>query len=459
MGHQAQASNTGTDGPRTFSWEEVEKSVPVKGNATTVSSDPVYTVINEKVYDLSGDFFSWHPGGGVAFSQLGKDATGAFDVFHPPETKEILANFYVGDLKESDRGRDNGSFAKDVQELRTIIDKSGWYESSKLWYARTVAQTFALWGAGIYLLAYHGDSLFAVLASGALIALFWQQCGWLSHDSCHNQIFTSRLYNDAFGYVVGNMAQGFSISWWKHKHCTHHSVPNVHSGDPDIDTLPFLAWSEHALEGFADLSDNGLAKFFVAYQPILYFPLLSVARLNWAISSLSWNAHDMRKHGKVFPTRSAVELATLSVHWVWWIGAGIYFLKPAYAAIWFATSQMICGVLLAAVFSVNHNGMPVYSKAEANDINFYELAILTGRDVHTSTFNNWFTGGLNMQIEHHMFPNVPRHNLPYLTEHVKRICAKNGVPYHETSLIAGISEVVDRLAVVSKGARNKAHVQ
>ncbi|TPX60662.1 hypothetical protein PhCBS80983_g01612 [Powellomyces hirtus] len=446
------------NGVRTFTWEEIEKSVPHKGNATLVGNEPVYTVINDKVYDLSGDFFSWHPGGGVAFSQLGKDATGAFQVFHRDETREILANFYVGDLDKSEAKRDNGSFAKDVQELRDIIQQSGWYASSKLWYARNIAQTMAMWGTAIFLMAKFPDSILAVLTSGLLVAVFWQQCGWLAHDFCHRQVFQSRLWNDVFGYFTGNVCQGFSVAWWKHKHCTHHSVPNVHNGDPDIDTLPFLAWSEHALEGFADFDDGTLAKFFVAYQPLLYFPLLSVARLNWAISSLTWNLGDMRAAGKMFPTRSVAEIATLAVHWGWTLGAPLYFLKPLYALIWFATAQMVCGVLLAAVFSVNHNGMPIYTTEEAKDINFYQLAILTGRDVHTNIFNDWFTGGLNMQIEHHMFPIIPRHNLGKVAPHVEKICKKNGIPYHSTTLATGLYEVVARLATVSKAAR-KTHVQ
>ena len=111
-------------------------------------------------------------------------------------------------------------------------------------------------------------------------ALCWQQCGWLAHDFLHHQVFTNRAMNDAFGLFFGNFCQGFSVAWWKDKHNLHHAAPNearatgvgaarAASGnagvtdssalgspqlshghaaiDPDIDTLPMLAWSTDML--------------------------------------------------------------------------------------------------------------------------------------------------------------------------------------------------------------------
>ncbi|KAJ3009706.1 hypothetical protein HKX48_007780, partial [Thoreauomyces humboldtii] len=118
--------------------------------------------------------------------------------------------------------------------------------------------------------------------------------------------------------------------------------------------MPFLAWSEHALEGFADLDNGALAKFFVTYQPLFYFPLLCVARANWALSSILWNVKDVSVHGFVFPTNSIVELSTLAAHRAAYIGSAFYFLMPGYAFVWLICPQASCGVLLGAVLSVNH---------------------------------------------------------------------------------------------------------
>merc|ERR1719324_1909517 len=93
------------------------------------------------------------------------------------------------------------------------------------------------------------ESTPALLVSAVIMGLFWQQCGWLSHDFLHHQVFDKRGWGNAFGYFLGNFYQGFSTAWWKNKHNTHHAVPNVLHGDPDIDTLPFLAWGEAMVEG------------------------------------------------------------------------------------------------------------------------------------------------------------------------------------------------------------------
>ncbi|KAJ3284050.1 hypothetical protein HK104_010121 [Borealophlyctis nickersoniae] len=439
-------------GVRKFTWAEIEKSVPHNPTVATLAGQPAYVVIHNKVYDLGGDFVRWHPGGAVAISQLGKDASGAFDVFHKESTHEMLASFYVGDLADTEVKKPNG-FATDVQELRVLIEKMGLYESNKFWYFTKIAQTLSLAVISVTMLALFGNNLAGVLSSALLMAVFFQQCGWAAHDFLHHQVFENRSYNDLVGYMIGNLSQGFSVAWWKHKHDTHHSVPNVYDADPDIDTMPLLAWTEHALEGFADFDDATLAKFMVNYQPIIFFPLLSFARLGWAVQSVLWNVKGRRRFD-AFPTSLVTELALLTLHYTWYLGAAFTFLNPLYAVFWILASQCGCGLLLAAVFAVNHNGMPIYTKEEAKDMDYYQLAIETGRNVTPTPFNNWFTGGLNFQIEHHMFPTIPRHNLPRVAPLVQSLCKKHNVPYHTTSLPQGLYEVVSRLSKVAKKARH-----
>ncbi|KAF9947231.1 hypothetical protein BGZ70_002803 [Mortierella alpina] len=108
--------------------------------------------------------------------------------------------------------------------------------------------------------------------------------------------------------------------------------------------------------------------------------------------------------------------------------------------VYFLVSQAVCGNLLAIVFSLNHNGMPVISKEEAVEMDFFTKQIITGRDVHPGLFANWFTGGLNYQIEHHL-------------------CKKYNVRYHTTGMIEGTAEVFSRLNEVSKAASKMGKAQ
>jgi len=94
--------------------------------------------------------------------------------------------------------------------------------------------------------------------------------------------------------------------------------------------------------------------------------------------------------------------------------------------------------------------MPVVTKEEAKNLDFYSLQVITGRDVFPSWFVTWFTGGLNYQIEHHLFPSLPRHHFHRVQPIVQNLCEKYQVKYHRTSFYTGTKEVLDRLNDISK---------
>ncbi|KAI8806760.1 fatty acid desaturase-domain-containing protein [Cladochytrium replicatum] len=462
---------------RKFTWAEIEGSVGKTLSMTSVSKGgPAYTVIHGKVYDLSGDFLAWHPGSAVALSQLGKDASGAFEVFHSSAAYEVLGNYYVGDLAEGEVRKPN-AFAEDVQELRAALDKMNIYESSLLYYSLKVLSNIAMMTASLAILFRYGNSPFAVILSGVIMAVFFQQSGWLAHDFLHHQVFKNRTLNTLSGYIIGNLWQGFSVTWWKVKHSTHHSTPNIHTEDPDISTMPILAWSEHALELFNDIPDDKLAHFMIENQNVLFFPILAFARLSWCWGSIKTVLPVAAKQLMIPDRALLIERITLALHWVWYLGAAFGATGSiGLALLWITVSQTVCGLLLAFVFVLNHvsdwicnvlgllmfmgrfskNGMPIFTVEESKDYGFYELQVVTGRDVKPTWFSDWFTGGLNYQIEHHMFPNIPRHNFHKVAPLVESLCRKHGVVYHRTGMLSGMSEVIGRLANVAQVARKKA---
>ena len=151
--------------------------------------------------------------------------------------------------------------------------------------------------------------------------------------------------------------------------------------------MPLLGWSEHALDGFAEVSDEKLSRFMIFYQPYTYFVLLTFARLAWCQQSLTHAFSDA-------PLNKWTERATLTIHWGILFGA-IFSCLPWPAAIaYFVLSQATCGLLLSLVFSLNHNGMPIYTVEEAKDMDFFRKQIATGRDVNHTALITWFTGGL-----------------------------------------------------------------
>jgi len=421
-----------------------------------------WMVYQNKVYDVS----NWqdHPGGQVIFSHAGGDFTDAFNAFHPKSAFTMLKKFEVGELDPTvgtnAKSVDQISFEVAYRNLRTQMISAGLFKTNFYYYAFKVLSNLALLGAAVCCVIF--SSSFWVNMSGAvLLALFWQQCGWLAHDFLHHQVFENRSYGDLAGIIIGNLWQGFSVSWWKNKHNTHHSVPNLHEsspdahdGDPDIDTMPVLAWSLKMAES---AKDSSWGRFFVRYQAILYFPILLVARISWLHQSYlyatggeegkkngGWQTKQTVKKIIQYPT---LEKVGLMLHYIWVlalcaqmpIGRGVLF---------FFTSQFACGLFLALVFGLGHNGMAVYEANKRPD--FWKLQVTTTRNVTSNWFVDWFCGGLQYQVDHHLFPMIPRHNLARAHELIESFCKENNVHYHEANMWQGTKEVLSFLDSVSK---------
>jgi hypothetical protein len=160
--------------------------------------------------------------------------------------------------------------------------------------------------------------------------------------------------------------------------------------------MPILGWSEHALEALKEMAakqnkslDYYTTKFLVTYQAYTYFLVLTFARLSWCWQSIKWNFDNSTSSLTCYP----VELATLAMHWIGYVGSMVYFLDTwSQVLLYFIASQASCGLFLALVFSLNHNGMPILSREEAGEMDFYSKQVLTGRDIQPNAMVTWFTG-------------------------------------------------------------------
>jgi len=460
--------------------------------------DDCWLLIDGKVYDVSGSWMEKHPGGADLMLSYagGIDATDVFNSFHHPSVPntesssskpietgagrrdknfdeilekhteqglafKLLSSFYVGDLILDSRSLSNAiipSTSALALEHRRLIVKfraQGLYRSDKFFYAYKMATNGLLLMLAIILLfawpvilnkSNHGQvsssgevstsaSASASMLAAIALAFFWQQCGWLSHDFLHHQVFHVRQWNNAMGYFLGNVCQGFSVAWWKAKHNLHHAVPNVAGFDPDIDTMPFLAWSEKLIEGEL----VGLPLVLIRYQYLFYLPLLCAARVSWLIQSFLFACTRSRN--------PFLEVSTLLLHYLW-LGFLAFSSMPFLQGLLFlAVSQAFTGLLLAMAFSLNHNGMDILEKDMHGRMEFNRLQVITARNVREDPLGvvHWFMGGLDLQIEHHLFPTVPRHNLRKIQKDVIALCSKHGISYHQTGFCQGTKELFCKL--------------
>jgi len=467
----AQKESTNEAETKLISWGDVTKHR---------TPHDAWMVVNNKVYDISG--WHEHPGGDVIFTAAGDDGTDTFTMFHAQGTMKELNRFFIGDLdqaskkqwsNEKPKSEEQLDFEKGYRNLRMQMRKMGLFDSSPLFYAYKMASTLMLAiGSWLAIEAFNGPSMahFAVrCAAAATMGIFFQQCGWLCHEVLHHQVFKNRVTGKWVGYFWGNVAQGFSCSWWTNKHNTHHAVPNVHAtgedeqnGDPDIETMPFLAWSSEMLKQF----DGGAVnRFMVSHQNIMYFPLLALARVVWLQQSIAYAAYGLLPEslrdetagrgvkgapGELKPvSHEKFELFCLALHYVWYFAVASRLPSWGEAALFCLISNVSCGLGLAIVFGLGHNGMAVYDARNRPD--YWKLQVTTTRNISHDRFGfvHWFCGGLDYQVEHHLFPTVPRHHLKKVNELTMAFCASRGVHYHEAGLIAGTVEVLSCLKEIA----------
>ena len=378
--------------------------------------------------------------------------------------------------------------------MRASFASRGLFRASAPYYCFKVASTLSLAATAMAMLflskSPSGSIAFCdALASAVTLGLFWQQAGWLAHDFCHQQVFADRNVNNAFALFLGNVCQGFSVGWWKAKHNQHHAAPNeldaeTHAAlDPDIDTLPLIAWSAEMVETIAGGDASAPMRALVRKQHIYFVPVLLFARLAWAQQAATFAAglwsnstaseqqqhQEEKKEDKKAKTaagseedavagfarrrrqQASLEVGTLLAHYAWTLGLPLlaFGLKNAFSALSYVlAAQLACGLCLALVFVQSHNGMEVYSETK----DFVSAQAASTRDISPTVVSDWFTGGLNYQLEHHLFPGLPRHNLGAVAGEVKDLCEKHGLGYEVCSMPVGTKRVMVHLATIAAAA-------
>jgi fatty acid desaturase len=274
------------------------------------------------------------------------------------------------------------------------------------------------------------------LAVAVWMAVVFAQVALVAHDLAHKQVFRTRRASEAAGLIAGNLGVAMSYGWWMDKHTRHHANPNHADLDPDV-APEILIWSADQAVG-----RRGLLRFLNAYQAYLFFPLLTLLGLGLRRGSVQ-----ALVRGSV--RRRGLEAALLGAHVVLYVSALLTVLTPSQALAFFAVHQGLFGVYLGCTFAPNHKGMP----APDGPLDFLRKQVLTARNVRGGRFVDAALGGLNYQIEHHLFPSMPTPNLRRAQPIVRAFCAEIGVPYAETGLLASYGAALRHLHAVGAPLR------
>jgi fatty acid desaturase len=282
------------------------------------------------------------------------------------------------------------------------------------------------------------DSWLQLLLAGALGVIF-TQVAFLGHEASHRQIFQSGQANDRAGQVLAALV-GLSYGWWMNKHNRHHANPNKIGKDPDIesDTVAFL--DETAA------TRRGVRAWFTRRQGYMFFPLLMLEGLNLHVKAITRLSSRSPVKGRW------IEVGMLAGRFVIYFGLVFWLLPFGMAWAFIGVQLAVFGLYMGATFAPNHKGMPIVPADIKLD--FLSKQVRTSRNITGGWWATILMGGLNYQIEHHLFPSMPRPHLRAARALVREHCRSNDIPYVETSLLSSYRTVISYLNRVGLAARD-----
>ncbi|XAR69246.1 Delta(8)-fatty-acid desaturase [Bertholletia excelsa] len=272
------------------------------------------------------------------------------------------------------------------------------------------------------------ESTWVHLLSAGLIGFLWIQSGWIGHDSGHYQVMPTKGLNRFAQILTGNCLAGISIAWWNWNHTAHHIACNSLDFDPDLQHLPLFAVSSKFFSSLTSyfyerkMSFDPIARFLVSYQHWTFYPVMCFARIYLFAQSFILLCSKRK-----VPNRGQ-EIAGLVVFWIWY-SLLVSFLPNWGERIMFVIASFVVSGIQHVQFCLNHFSSSVYvGPPSVND--WLELQTRGTLDITSPSWMDWFHGGLQFQVEHHLFPRLPRCHLRKISPIVKELCKKHNLPYN-----------------------------
>lgn len=380
--------------------------------------------IQGKIYNVT-DWANHHPGGDTPLLNLaGQDVTDAYVAYHPGSAYQYLRKFFTGyhlkDYKVSET-------SKDYRKLLSEFTKMGLFEKKGhtvliLMSIITIMFTLSVYGV------LFSENFWVHLGCAGLLGFAWIQSGWIGHDSGHYQVMINRKFNRFAQLLSGNCLAGISIGWWKWNHNAHHIACNALEFDPDLQHMPVFVVSSKFFSSLTSyfydrkMRFDSISRLFVSYQHLTFYPVMCIARLNLFAQSfiLLFSKRKVPNRGQ--------ELLGLLVFWVWY-PLLVSCLPNWYEKIAFVIISFSVTGIQHVQFTLNHFSSNVYvGPPSGND--WFEKQTSGTLDIACPTWMDWFHGGLQFQIEHHLFPRLPRCHLRKISPFVKELCKKHNLPYN-----------------------------
>ena len=322
-------------------------------------------------------------------------------------------------------------------ELKRMIKQKGLLEQQPVYYTLKILSTLALLAVGIVLLPL-SNHFWLQLLDAVYLGFVFTQLAALTHDIGHRQVFRTTWKTNVTNLLVANLLVGLSGAWWVDRHNQHHSHPNQFDLDPDI-AIPFISFSVEEAR-----NKPRFLRFIVKYQAYFFFPTQVLVILGFTILSIRFILEKKARY-------PFAEALLIILHYILYIGLLLTCLNIWQALVFLLVQQACTGLYLGSIFAPNHKGMLMLDRE--SQLDFLHRQVLTSRNIQAHPLIDFWYCGLNYQIEHHLFPPMPRNRLKEAQRVVKAFCQSRDISYYETSHLQSYKEILSALHEASAPLR------
>lgn len=295
--------------------------------------------------------------------------------------------------------------------------------------------------------------VWAMWVMSAVIGLGFAGVGFcVAHDAIHGAYSKNKRVNHLLGLTL-DVLGGSSILWRLTHNRIHHTWTNIPGIDEDIDVSPLVRHSPRGAE----------ARWYHRLQQWYAWPLYGLATINWAFVK-DYQQATMKKIGPFDGARLTGRqwfwmIFGKLVHYGWTIAIPLLFMPitvPQFL-IGYVTMHFTAGLVLGVVFQLAHvveeaeyiepdEGGSMHDGWHAHQLR------TTANFACENRLLTWYVGGLNHQIEHHLFPRICSVHYPKLRPIVKRLAKEHGLPYYEApSFMSGVASHFRMLKRLGRG--------
>jgi len=299
-------------------------------------------------------------------------------------------------------------------------------------YLKTITIFAALVALYVWLVFLTPDNLWLGLGLSAITGFVMALIGFnVMHDGSHGSYSSKGKLNAAMAYSINIL--GANAFFWAQKHnINHHTYTNIEGIDDDIDVRPFFR-----------IHSNQKKSWFHRYQHIYWPFLYGLTYLFWAYYR-DFNKYITRKIADHTP----MQKITLKEHLIFWaskiVHVGIFVVLPALLIGWgktllgYGVAILVLGFTLAIVFQLAHvvEDIEFITPTNSDKVDIEsDWAVhqmnTTANFATKSKVLSWLLGGLNFQVEHHLFPRVSHVHYPQLNKILKQTCKEFNIHYRE----------------------------